>query len=59
MPELVQHDFTADNVVARLNEILADGPARSKMIAGLAKSKPGSAAQPRRNGTPWIGPPRP
>jgi lipid-A-disaccharide synthase len=36
VPELVQQDFTADNVVARLNEIIADGPARRKMIAGLA-----------------------
>ena len=36
VPELVQHDFTAENVVARLNEILVDGPAREKMLAGLA-----------------------
>ena len=28
VPELVQQDFTADKVVARLNEIIADGPAR-------------------------------
>ena len=26
VPELVQHDFTADKVVARLKEILPDGP---------------------------------
>jgi lipid-A-disaccharide synthase len=39
VPELVQQDFTAENVVARLNEILADGPARSKMITGLAEVK--------------------
>ena len=39
VPELVQQDFTAENVVTRLNEILADGPARSKMIAGLAEVK--------------------
>ena len=41
VPELVQQDFTAENVVARLNEILPDGPARSKMIAGLAGVKSG------------------
>ncbi len=35
VPELVQQDFTAENVVTRLNEILADGPARKKMITGL------------------------
>ncbi len=39
VPELVQQDFTAENVVARLNEILPDGPVRSKMIAGLAGVK--------------------
>jgi lipid-A-disaccharide synthase len=36
VPELVQHDFTAENVVGRLNEIIPDGPAREKMIAGLS-----------------------
>jgi lipid-A-disaccharide synthase len=37
VPELVQHDFTAENVVARLNEILPDGPARARMVEGLAE----------------------
>jgi len=36
VPELVQHDFTAGNVVARVSEILADGPVRERMIEGLA-----------------------
>jgi lipid-A-disaccharide synthase len=35
VPELVQHDFTAEKVVARLNQIIPDGPAREEMIAGL------------------------
>ncbi len=39
VPELVQHDFTAENVVARLNEIIPDGTARSRMVAGLADVK--------------------
>jgi lipid-A-disaccharide synthase len=39
VPELVQHDFTAPNVVARLNEILPDGPARDRMIVGLGRVK--------------------
>jgi lipid-A-disaccharide synthase len=39
VPELVQQDFTAEKVVARVNEIVADGPAREKMIAGLAAVK--------------------
>ena len=34
VPELVQHDFTAENVVGRLHEILPDGPARDKMLDG-------------------------
>ena len=39
VPELVQHDFTAQNVVARLQEILPDGPARSRMLEGLTQVK--------------------
>jgi lipid-A-disaccharide synthase len=37
VPELVQHDFTAEKVVARLSEILPDGPARDRMIEGLGQ----------------------
>ncbi len=36
VPELVQHDFTGQNVVRELHEILPDGPARNKMVADLA-----------------------
>jgi lipid-A-disaccharide synthase len=39
VPELVQHDFTAANVVAKVNEILPDGPARNRMLEGLARVK--------------------
>jgi len=39
VPELVQHDFTAANVVARLREILLDGPVRDRMLEGLARVK--------------------
>src|SRR5579872_5713073 len=39
VPELVQKDFTATNVVARLREILIDGPARDRMLEGLARVK--------------------
>jgi lipid-A-disaccharide synthase len=39
VPELVQHDFTAENVVRQLNEILPDSSARSKMLVGLAGVK--------------------
>jgi len=39
VPELVQHDFTAANVVARLQEILPDSAARDRMLQGLAQVK--------------------
>jgi lipid-A-disaccharide synthase len=37
VPELVQHDFTSENVIAQMGEILADGPARSQMVDGFAQ----------------------
>jgi lipid-A-disaccharide synthase len=39
VPELVQHDFTAQNVAARMQEIVRDGPARERMLKGLARVK--------------------
>lgn len=39
VPELVQHDFKAENVVARVKEILPDGPPRARMLEGLARVK--------------------
>ena len=39
VPELVQHEFTAANVVARLREILLDGTARDRMLEGLRQVK--------------------
>jgi lipid-A-disaccharide synthase len=39
VPELVQHDFSAQNVVARLQELLPDGPARDRMLQGLTRVK--------------------
>jgi lipid-A-disaccharide synthase len=39
VPELVQHDFNPQNVVSRLQEIVADGPARDRMLEGLARVK--------------------
>ncbi len=60
VPELVQHDFTAEKVVAELNKILPDGPARDKMIAGLAGVKAQSARRKCEgaNGARRIGPPK-
>jgi lipid-A-disaccharide synthase len=35
--ELVQNDFTAENVVSKLRELIAEGAARERMVAGLAE----------------------
>ena len=48
-PELVQQDFTAEKVVARLREILPDEPKRDQMIAGLTEVK-GSLRGPQADG---------
>jgi lipid-A-disaccharide synthase len=37
IPELIQGDFTAENVVRELRPLLADGPQRETMLAGLAE----------------------
>jgi lipid-A-disaccharide synthase len=36
VPELVQQDFTAENVIAQMNKILVDGQSRTRMVEGLA-----------------------
>lgn len=39
VPELVQRDFTAEKVVAKLQPLLADGVPRTKMLEGFARVK--------------------
>jgi lipid-A-disaccharide synthase len=51
VPELVQHKFTAENVVRELNKIIPDGEPRTRMIEHLAAVKArlrgsGSGAHP-------------
>jgi lipid-A-disaccharide synthase len=36
VPELIQHDFTASNIVEALRPLLSDGPGRQSMMQGLA-----------------------
>ncbi len=54
VPELVQHDFTADNIVRHLQKILPDGPVREAMLLGLAcvraqlEGAPGAVPAPNR-----------
>jgi lipid-A-disaccharide synthase len=49
VPELIQGDFTAENVVAEVRKVLTDGPARSQMMKELAEVRaqlhPASAAE--------------
>jgi lipid-A-disaccharide synthase len=37
VPELVQHDFTAEHVVRRICDLLPDGPARARQLQGFAR----------------------
>jgi len=39
VPELVQHKFTAENVVTEMNKIIPDGELRTRMIERLAAVK--------------------
>ena len=39
VPELVQHDFTAENVVHLVGRLVDDGPGRDKMVGELAEVK--------------------
>jgi len=39
VPELVQADFTAEQVVAQIKEILPDGASRDRMLEGLTQVK--------------------
>ncbi len=39
VPELVQHKFTAENIVAELNKIIPDGEPRTRMLRKLAAVK--------------------
>jgi len=39
VPELVQHKFTADNIVSEINKIIPDGEPRTRMIERLAAVK--------------------
>jgi len=52
VPELVQHDFTARNVAGRLQEIIPDGPARDRMLQGLAEVKARLSPPPTASGGP-------
>jgi len=48
VPELVQRDFTSENVIAHLREIIPDGAPRNRMIGGLAHVKASLQASGRQ-----------
>jgi lipid-A-disaccharide synthase len=50
VPELIQHDFTAQNIVQYLQPLLPDGPARESMIKGLAAVREALSAHPQPSG---------
>ena len=48
VPELIQHDFTASNIVQQLEPLLPDGPARQSMmqeLKGIRQSACGAAGR--------------
>jgi hypothetical protein len=42
VPELIQHDFTATNIVQHLSLLLPDGPARESMMMELGSNSGGA-----------------
>jgi lipid-A-disaccharide synthase len=56
VPELVQHDFTADNIVRSLREIIPDGPARDHMVGGLKEVKSRLRVPQDEQSNPYLHP---
>jgi lipid-A-disaccharide synthase len=51
VPELIQHDFTAANIVQHLEPLLPDGPPRQSMMQGLEEVRRALTAQfPQKSG---------
>lgn len=46
VPELIQHDFTASNIVQQLKGLLPEGPARQSMMQELAAVQRALGSQP-------------
>ena len=51
VPELVQHKFTAGNILTELGKVIPDGPPREKMLRGL-ESVRGKLRKPNGNQHP-------
>ncbi len=50
VPELIQHDFTAQNIVQHIEPLLPDGPSRQSMIQGLTAVREALTAHPQLGG---------
>ena len=50
VPELIQHDFTAANIVQQLAPLLPDGAARQSMMSGLLAVRHALTRQPANEG---------
>lgn len=51
VPELIQNEFTAQNIVQHLQPLLPDGPSRQSMIQGLMAVRETLSADPRSGGS--------
>lgn len=50
VPELIQHDFTPQNIVQHLEPLLPDGPPRQSMTEGLKAVRVALSSHPRPDG---------
>jgi lipid-A-disaccharide synthase len=57
VPELIQSEFTAANIVREMEPLLADGPARQTMMAELARTRGLLNARPSGSGADEVGGP--
>ena len=57
VPELIQHDFTAANIVQQLNRLLPDGPVRESMRLELGVIRDALRTNPDGNAGQFRHPP--
>ncbi len=54
VPELIQHDFTAQNIFQQLQPLLPDGPSRESRIQGLAAVREALSAHSQPGGREGV-----
>jgi lipid-A-disaccharide synthase len=55
VPELIQHDFTAANIVQHLAALLPDGPPRQSMVEGLRSIRDALTRHPTAQSAGYTG----